>query len=351
MPRTRRTEPRSLIEQIEGHEQDDHAALWAAWVRVLELADRRQRTATTTLHVETLLFWIRAIDADGRGAQKTAKEVADRLRCKPDLARDVIARARDEFGLLLVTTTRYASGSQAANRYRINWEAVRRINRGELTAPAESAEPEATPAAVTEPEPPRVLPYGGGAKPEPPSAKPEPPRVKPDHNKEPIRPSIRTNKRPSPPTPSERPTGWQEVEAVILAFPKERRLTCWQRGIRAARRSGVTPGHVLEIIEHYQNTPGYSPGALFRRLQNCHPQLPAVEGWVEPLPAAAPVRKETTADEGRRVAQRIERDIIRASRAQGADDATIRRRIAEALTARRIPFECSDWLKPSTVTA
>jgi hypothetical protein len=124
---TKRTESLPLIEEIEGREQDDRAALRSAWLRIQY---SRSRRCPTDLHVRELIFHVFARDKSGIGVQLSHEEVAKELEVKERTARHIIDRAAIEFGLLEVKEQRYVTGGQSANRYSIDWPVVRSINAG-----------------------------------------------------------------------------------------------------------------------------------------------------------------------------------------------------------------------------
>jgi hypothetical protein len=112
------------------------------------------------------------------------------------------------------------------------------------------------------------------------------------------------------PPPIQQPTsGWEEVEAVLIALPAKRRPTAWHDGLRAARARGVTTQYVLDLVEHYNaQGPAYSAGALYRRLQRSHPDVPPSQGWPCPSPSATVATIERNVSEELR---RIVTPIVR----------------------------------------
>ena len=116
-----------LIIEAEGRDQDDRSALCSAFYRQLYRSDRRR---VTDRLVFEFVKWIHRTDQRKCGAQFSHHEIAKELLLEVPTARAVVKRAVEEFGLIDVIAEPYVSGGQRANRYCVNWEAVRAINRG-----------------------------------------------------------------------------------------------------------------------------------------------------------------------------------------------------------------------------
>jgi len=130
----------------------------------------------------------------------------------------------------------------------------------------------------------------------------------------------------------------------LLGLPADRRPTEWQSGLRAAKASGVDPDHVLAILRHYtEHGRAYSAGALYRRLQRCHPQLPPSESWPQPSPSATGPTPQSRDLAIRQRVEGIEFRTIRAGRAAQLADLAIRERIETAMRAEGLPPELSRW--------
>lgn len=118
-----------IIEYCEGKDQDDRAALLAAFYRLVGTHARRE---VSDLHVRELLTYVLHCDRDGRGMPLSYDDVGDQLCCERSTARRVVDRAEQVYGLLERIEDRYSRGGQAPNRYRVDWQRVRAVNRGEL---------------------------------------------------------------------------------------------------------------------------------------------------------------------------------------------------------------------------
>lgn len=332
----KRTDTRPLIEHAEGREQDSRSSLLAAFYSRQNLWNRRP---VTNLHVRELLLYVMATDKDGRGVQYSYPELAERLCCTEATARKAVERASKDWGLLTVTEDRHARGGQTANRYSIDWAAVRRP----VTRTHEPAEDRLSShaGACRHTQGPVVSRQGAVVRQQPYK---ELTRTKPEAK---ASPSIPQNAAGSP---EQSETTWEEVEEVLLGLPADRRPTAWQACLRSAQSSGVGPDHVLAILQHYtEHGPAYSAGALYRRLQRCHPQLPPSESWPQPSPSATgptPQRRDLAI---RQRVERIEFCTIRAGRSQGLSDVAIRDRIAQELRSQGLDPQLSEWCREASV--
>lgn len=336
-----------LIEYVEGKQADNRAALFAAWVRI----NRGKKPHCTTLHVRELLMYVFAVqpDPEGQPVKLTYEEIAVKLECRPSLARRIVDRAANEYGMLAVEEDYLASGARTANRYSIDWPIVRAINAGRIErASAIGSGPSQAPKNTPVP-PSRPTALSAQC----PALSAHSPALSAQANKEysSTKTSTKTTtSTPYPQTQDDRPSvrtrsaGWAEVEAAFLALGEHRMPREWQSGLRSARAAGVTPEHVLGIIAHYTaHGTGYAPGALFRRLQRCHPQFQPSEGWPPAQPSVAVVNNASRNEAIRRVVTRIETDTIRAGQRARKPDVDIRAAIAEQLRARGLDPQLSTW--------
>ncbi len=322
-----------LVDHCEGADADDRASLRAAWKRLQYSRKQRQ---VTDLHVREFVFWIWAKDVRKEGYQATYEEIAKELECKICTARKVVARASKDYGLVELIEQRYATGSQAANRYSIDLSIVRSINRGliEPSRPVKSPIASGSTDAVSS---------------QGPATTSQGPATTSHHNKE--LPRLLPRLSPSSSNLLECDTRteatWEEAEAVMTRLPQGRRPIAWMQAIRAARANGVSAGHVIATIEHYQaHASAYEGGALFRRLQRSHPDVPPSEDWADPSPSVAGPPDPTPAAIAIRNADRvrtIETLTIRDGRSKGQSDVTIRGRIDAELVRAGFDPALSDW--------
>lgn len=92
---------------------------------------------------------------------------------------------------------------------------------------------------------------------------------------------------PPPPSPSSN-ADWKEVEEALVKVG----LAEWHAAATAAQAAQVTPGHVLQIVEHFRAAGGaYGAGALYCRIRKCHPELRPQDGWPSMSPPSAGVEK------------------------------------------------------------
>jgi hypothetical protein len=153
---------------------------------------------------------------------------------------------------------------------------------------------------------------------------------------------LRTLINPKEPPPIQPASGWEAVEAALIGLPEDRRPTAWHDGLRAARARGVSIQYVLELIEHYNaHGTAYSAGALYRRLQRSHPDVPPTEGWPKPSPSATVATSTLDVTEAIR---RIETPIIRAGRLKNVPESAIRDRVIQRLTEAGIDPELSEFV-------
>ncbi|WP_149752698.1 hypothetical protein [Rubripirellula obstinata] len=143
----------------------------------------------------------------------------------------------------------------------------------------------------------------------------------------------------NPKTPPPSTFDWAVVEDCFLALPSDRRPTVWKQAIADARGSGVTPSHVIAIVDHYQRSgPKFNPGALVTRLRSCDPRTDPSDDWPEPIEQSKRPRSATTDEERlRRRLSSIERPVILAGRKNGLNDAQIRELIGKEFDSRGIP--------------
>jgi hypothetical protein len=350
--------PRPLIEEIEGRDQDDRAALRAAWRR---LQASRGRAGSTDLHVRELLFHVFARDRSGAnfgagqslGVQLSYSDLAAELETTPKTARSVVARAVDEFGLLLVREQRYVSGGQSANRYAIDWAAVRAVNNGTANAthatpanvtaaadlsdsvtPAEPASlaPSVTPAPVLVCQPSSVTPAPESTL-GPPALSGHPPVLSghpPVLSGHPYKELPRITPRITPPPPPTDGPEWPVVVSVLVSLGMSGDGAA--SAIAAAQRRDLTPADGLGLVD------------LFRRVRASG--SPATPGWlyrwftgqsVPPLDPAAtsatPARTAISTTSPTTQRENLRARIVKAGRLAGVPEAAIDRRVQEALAA------------------
>ena len=351
--------PRPLIEEIEGRDQDDRAALRAAWRRIQAA---RGRAGSTDLHVRELLFHVFARDrsnggpigGQSLGVQLSYSDLAAELETTPKTARSVVARAVDEFGLLIVREQRYVSGGQSANRYAIDWAAVRAVNHGTANAthatpahvtaaadlsdsvtPAEPASlaPSVTPAPVLVCQPSSVTPAPESTL-GPPALSGHPPVLSghpPVLSGHPYKelPRIKPRITPPPPPPTDGPE-WPVVVSVLVSLGMSGDGAA--SAIAAAQRRDLTPADGLGLVD------------LFRRVRASG--SPATPGWLyrwftgqsqppaDPAAASAPpARVATTTTSATTQRENLRARIVKAGRLAGVPEAAIDRRVQEALAA------------------
>jgi len=355
--------PRPLIEEIEGRDQDDRAALRAAWRRLQAArasGPNPRRAGSTDLHVRELLFHVFARDRSGAGAiagqslgvQLSYSDLAAELETTPKTARSVVARAVDEFGLLLVREQRYVSGGQSANRYAIDWAAVRAVNNGTANAthatpanvtaaadlsdsvtPAEPASlaPSVTPAPVLVCQLSSVTPAPESTL-GPPAISGHPPALlghPPALTSHPYKELPRIKPRITPPPPTDGPQ-WPVVVSVLVSLGMSGDGAA--SAIAAAQRRDLTPADGIGLVD------------LFRRVRDSG--SPATPGWLyrwftgqsqppaDPAAASAPpARVATTTTSATTQRENLRARIVKAGRLAGVPEAAIDRRVQEALAA------------------
>jgi hypothetical protein len=307
---------RPLIDLAAGRDQDDRAALLAAFCR---LQNRSNRRNVTNLHVRELLTYVLATDRDGRGVQKSYPELAQILCCTEATARSAVARAANEFGLLEVIEDRHARGGQTANRYAINWQFVRAINGG---AQIPTSEPvQTTPRN-------RLLQYAGACcETQGPVATQQGPVVAQQPYKECTLTKPKLN--PTPPlTPTTAVTdGWQVVasELELLGMQPGGIAAALQR----AQARGLSPEEVQALAARYRefakSNPAATPGWLNRW----------ITGRSDPPPLVAPAKPVATGrgdalTREQREANALRYSIVRNGRRAGASEDEIERRLRAA---------------------
>ena len=334
----KRPQPRPLIETAEGRDQDDRASLWSAWRRL----QSTRVAGSTDLHVRELLFVVHALDRTGDGAELTHTDLADRLETTPATVRRVIRRAVDEFGLLRVRSQRYITGGTRANRYSIDWTAVRSTNLASVT-PADATTQDVTPASdrcVTPASdhptvndrltvrPPVLTAH-------PPALTEHPPVLTAQAIEEQSRTLSSDPSRHSPPprneaTATAQPVGWVVVVSALVDLGMS--VDGSQSAITAAQRRELTPGDVMSLVDRYRRdlatTAGIHVGWLHRWITGrSRPPEPS-----QPKPAPATSSGLLSAAQQRAQArERLRSRIIRAGREANAPETVIDRRIQEAL--------------------
>jgi len=334
----KRPQPRPLIETAEGRDQDDRASLWSAWRRL----QSTRVAGSTDLHVRELLFVVHALDRTGDGAELTHTDLAERLETTPATVRRVIRRAVDEFGLLRVRSQRYITGGTRANRYSIDWTAVRSTNLPSVT-PADGITQDVTPASdrcVTPASDPPTVNDQLTVRPpvltaHPPALTEHPPVLTEQAIEETTRPISSDPSRHSPPprdeaTATAQPVGWVVVVSALVDLGMS--VDGSQSAITAAQRRELTPGDVMSLVDRYRRdlatTSGIHVGWLHRWItgRSRPPEPP------QPKPAPATSSGLLSAAQQRAQArERLRSRIIRAGREANAPEAVIDRRAQEAL--------------------
>jgi hypothetical protein len=115
----------SVLDQLVNSDQQriltSRGVLLRAFNHFIELKGRRQ---VTDLHVRRLLCYVRAHDRYYSGVPRSLAQLAKQLTLSVATCRRVIARAVEEFGLLIVIPQHDYFGGQTINRYTINWDEV-----------------------------------------------------------------------------------------------------------------------------------------------------------------------------------------------------------------------------------
>lgn len=291
---------RPLVDLAEGRDQDDRAALLAAFCRVQNRSNRRN---VTNLHVRELLTYVLATNRDNRGVQKSYPELAQILCCTEATARSAVARAATEFGLLEVIEDRHARGGQTANRYAIDWQVVRAINAGQ------------NPANTVRPTPPnRLLPHAGACCH---TQGPVAPQQGPVAGQQPYKECTLTNPKLNPP-PHTEPTpavtdGWPVVasELELLGMSADGARNALSR----AQARGLEPEDVRALAARYRELVQSSAAVTVGWLNR----------WItarsEPPPPAEPAQASRPG--GSRPPEQVERerkryDIRKAGLSRGA---------------------------------
>ncbi len=336
--------PRPLIAEIEGRDQDDRASLRAAWRRIQAArAEAGERIGSTDLHVRELLFHVFArhrgeFGGASLGVQLTYTEIAAELETTPATARSIVARAVDEFGLLLVHEQRYVTGGQSANRYAIDWAAVRSTAAATQATPATAPTPatpagssthaelhpgpapsSATPARPTTARPPATTSH-------PPALSSHPPALSSHPYKDSPRITPQNQTQHSPPPAA----GWPVVASVLITLGMSSAGA--SSAITAAQRRDLTPADALDLVEAFRRLlarePKATPGWLHRWFTGQSSPPPPTP---DPATAAAPRRTTTTSPTTQR--EQLRARIVKAGRAALAPEAVIERRLQEALAA------------------
>ena len=124
------------------------------------------------------------------------------------------------------------------------------------------------------------------------------------------------------------PVAWEGVEGGLI----EAGVFAPGPALDAARRSGVGPEHVRDILEHAASMPGaYGPGAIRNRVMICRPGLDHREGW--PGPADSYQADARKIQEGKKLKAKREADAAELQRVedQRAADAEREERLGPLL--------------------
>lgn len=333
--------PTPLIDLAAGRDQDDRAALRAAWRRI----QSARVAGSTDLHVRELLFHVFARDRSGLGVQLSYTELARELETSPRTARDVVARASAEFGLLIVREQRYVSGGQAANRYAIAWDTVRAINTPGRTPAASTTGHPGQPTGVT---PSPTLSAATPAPPDVPRQPPDVPRHPPDVTRRPpdlprhpieetprSLPSHQPRISPPPPAASSAtidPTAasWPVVVSALTSLGMSRDGAA--AATRTATDRGLTQADALDLVGRWQRLRAVNPAAtvgwLHRWLTGQSKPPAADEAATRSKPST-----NSTAEAIKLRRETLRARIVRSGRSTGTPEAIIDRRVAEALAA------------------
>lgn len=83
-----------------------------------------------------------------------------------------------------------------------------------------------------------------------------------------------------PSSPSAPSVNWEAAEAEVL----REGLFDWKTPLAIAK-GRVSPQYIVDVVAYYRASAGvFGPGALHRRLEQSHPELPPFEGWPPPKP-------------------------------------------------------------------
>ncbi len=83
-----------------------------------------------------------------------------------------------------------------------------------------------------------------------------------------------------PSSPSAPSVNWEAAEAEVL----REGLFDWKTPLAIAK-GRVSPQYIVDVVAYYRASAGvFGPGALHRRLEQSHPELPPFEGWPQPKP-------------------------------------------------------------------
>jgi hypothetical protein len=316
-------EPTPLLEEIEGREQDDRAALRAAWKRIQY---DRGRRLPTDLHVREFIFYVFATDRSGRGVQLSFADVAKELECKERTARHVVERAAVEYGLVEAKEQRYVTGGQSANRYSIDWPVVRSINAGRMETRRKVA---VGADAETRPgdngcQPPVNGCQGGDNGCQPYKEQPRTiPRIKKTHS------LANAQERSSAPAePTAGPDPWKVVVSAFVGFGMSD--TGARKAVTSAQSRELTPEDAGRLIEHWERLRAHrsdvTVGWLYRWMTGASNPPPARIGGAERARAVS-----LTSEATRR--EMIRSRIVLAGRRAGASESEIEARVCEALAA------------------
>jgi hypothetical protein len=364
---------RPIIEEIEGREQDNRQAIASAFRR---MCHRRNRYQATDLHVRELLFYVMATDRDGRGVQKSYDELSDVLCVTRGMARKIVQRANEEFGLLAIIEDRYASGGQTANRYQIDWPVVRAVNAGRLDKrPArfeeihsDELQHHAAPGVpivhggapmvqggvpIVHGGVPMVHPYKEYTRTSPElfqnsSSSSEPPDGYDDETQDEGEEEFVFDSDPEPLADAS-DDEWEPITRELLAEG----VATAADAIDGAKSAGITPDEVRAIVEHWRGLVQADakrfkapPYALLLRIRNHRPGAPIDVGWLGqsgsgPHAVALPRKPNAIVDE-----QRFVIDVRRAAIADGKRGEELQRVVDAAVAAwRRKRDEVRDELR------
>ncbi len=236
---------RPLIEYVEGHEQDDRNAITSAWRRV---QFQRNRPANITdLHVREFIYMVFALDHRGDGYQVSYEELALKLECKVRTARDIVKRATEEFRFVIASEDRYVTSGQKANRYSIDFDFIRAINRGE--------------AKIT------IRPKAGDVTRQPPDVTRQPPdvtRQPPDVTRHPYKetPSIHSSTSPKEPplqATSDRTAHGGDPWVVVESSLEALGMGNYRNAALRARSRGMSPQEVLDWVQRFGQLTAANP--------------------------------------------------------------------------------------------
>lgn len=329
-------QPPALIDHCEGADADDRASLVAAFMRIWRQQSKR---TVTDLHVREFVLSVFSVAKGSAGIQWSYEEIADRLVCTVSTARAVVQRASREFGLVSITEERYLRGGQGANRYRIEWSAVRSINAGlvsrrDIGKPTEAPPAGGRPAVVSQ-HPPAVSqhPAAVGQHPAAVTRHPYKESTSIHSSTSTSTHSLTSEHRASASgehTTPHAPDPW----GVVVSELEARAMADVAGAVTTAKRRELTPGDVMDLVERWERLKAYRPetvtiGWLYRWIvgKSRPPEDPP-----EPSSTSRPKRSGLADASTRREMERAR--IVREQRLAGRSEREIEDLVADAMARR-----------------